>query len=154
MNRFFALLSIAFMAAFAAPAYAELTAASSPSGDPCPMNKTASMSVSFNNMMEKDVTLASRMLETKIKEITELSKQAGLDNLQMQSSNYSVYLNSPNSNPDMQSWQVSGSVSFNIVPADRAEALLVILSKKGYQPNLNVSSNSNGQPCNVLGILK
>ncbi len=105
----------------------------------CPV-ENAQVSVSFTGS-DQDVSVVRSRVDTKIAEIKALAAEQHFTRFFQQSLSYNI---STNSNGGDQHFQYNGNVSFSILPADKAADFMEILSKKGYQANLNVSSYNNG----------
>ena len=116
------------------PAHAQLS--------PTPMCPTenAQVSVSFSGS-DQDVSVVRSKVDAKIAEIKALGAEQHFTKFIQQSLNYNI---STNFNGGDQHYQYNGNVSFAILPADKAADFMEILSKKGYQANLNVNSYNNG----------
>jgi uncharacterized protein YggE len=107
----------------------------------CTMQDTGQVSITFNST-ESDLTKIAPMMDQKTKEVEALAKESGIDKLDFQSSNYSIYTNNNGScgASSSNTYQYNGSVSFNITPAAKATDFMVLLTQKGYSANVNVSS--------------
>ncbi len=119
-----------------------LLAPSTGTGD-CTLTETANINVNFNSI-EKDVSVAGELMEGKIKEVSAIAKDLSLDKFDVQSMNYSLYPYNPGAAGSTQQWQISGNLSFTVLPATKGKDMLVLLSKKGYQPSLNVNAYRSG----------
>lgn len=106
----------------------------------CVMNKTASVSISFHSI-ETDFSNIESHLTGKRQQILDLSTQADIEKLLLSSMNYSV---SPQAGFQ---YNISGSLSFNVIPADRAPVFLGLLSKKGFNASLSMSSYPSAGSC-------
>ncbi len=125
----------------------------------CGLTENATISISFNGN-DSDAAAVKNKLDSKIHEIEELAKGMALDKFEVQSMNYNINpINNGEGDSDSNRYQYSGSAGFVILPADKAVDLMVVLSKKGYHPSINVSSYRNGngnceQSSNLGGITK
>ncbi len=127
-------------------AFAERVAAHSGAlASGCGMIETAQISIAFNGV-EQDAAVIKAKFDEKIKEIEQTMKTLGLDKVEMQSMSYNI--NPQNYGNASSLFQYNGSVSFTVVPANKGADLMSALSKKGYQPSLNVNAYRNGNvPC-------
>ena len=105
----------------------------------CPV-ENAQVSVSFNGM-DLDVSVARSRLDAKIAEVKSLAEEQHFTKFVVQSYNYNI---STNYNGGETHFQYNGSVSFSILPADKAAGFMELLAKKGYQTSVNVSSYNSG----------
>jgi len=105
----------------------------------CPV-ENAQVSVSFTGS-DQDVSLVRSKVDARIAEIKALGAEQHFTKFIQQSLNYNI---SSNVSGGEQHFQYNGNVSFSILPADKAADFMEILSKKGYQANLNVNSYNNG----------
>ena len=111
----------------------------------CPVAETVQISVSFSGI-EVDPTNLQGKLDGKIAELKKLAKEVGVENVSIQSTNYNVS-SQMYGGTQSQQYQFSGSVSLTLQPLKKAEEFFVMLSKKGMQSSLNVSSYNNGGNC-------
>lgn len=117
------------------------------------MTENAQISISFNGV-ETDVALVKTKFDGKMVELEKLLKEAGLEKFEMQSMNYNI---SPqNYGGGMNSmFQYNGSLSYTVLPSDKATSLMAELTKKGFQTSVNVSAYRNGGvPCPETGTDK
>jgi hypothetical protein len=105
----------------------------------CPV-ENALVSVSFNGM-DVDVSVARSRLDAKIAEVKSLAQEQHFTKFVVQSYNYNI---STNNNGGETHFQYNGTVSFSILPADAAVGFMELLTKKGYQTSVNVSSYNTG----------
>lgn len=108
----------------------------------CQMVETAQLSLSFNNI---SVTLdsAKSYMNDKMGEIQATAGDLGIQKLDIQNVNYSVYNNNGGGGCGVApatAYTLSGSVSLNTGSAEQAATLMQKLGEKGYIVNLNVSS--------------
>lgn len=110
------------------------------------MTENAQISINFNGV-EADVALVKTKFDGKMAELEKLLKEAGLEKFEMQSMNYNI--NPQNYGGSMNSmFQYNGSLSYTILPSDKATSLMAELTKKGFQASVNVSAYRNsGMPC-------
>lgn len=145
MVRYYISLLVLFITvpfcAFAFGAQSELSPMRSPNPNGgCNMQETANVSINFNSM-ETDLASIQGKMDAKIKEVQALSKQIGLEKLNISNMSYSV-------NPQTQyggtQYMVSGNLNFAVTPASKGLTLMTLLSKNGFTPNLNVNMYNNG----------
>jgi len=111
---------------------------------PCPMTENAQVNVNFNSQ-ETDLAQIKTIMNDKLKEIEALAKEAGVEQFDLQSMNYSIYANNPGGcNCSSEGgvhlmYQLSGNMSFNTQPSGKATDLMILLNKKGYTSGLNVN---------------
>jgi hypothetical protein len=111
----------------------------------CPV-ENAQVSVSFNGM-DMDVSVVRSRLDAKIAEVKSLAEEQHFTKFVIQSYNYNI---STNYNGGEAHFQYNGSVSFSILPADKAVGFMELLAKKGYQTSVNVSSYNSGNCSQAL----
>ena len=139
-----ALLYIGLVPASAKEAIADSRIAYDTPAAPCPMTDNSQVSINFNSQ-ETDLTQVKTIMNNRLKEIEALAKEAGVDKFEMQSMSYNIYENNPSGcNCATEAgkhsmYQLSGSMSFNVLPSEKAADLMVLLNKKGYTSGLNVS---------------
>jgi hypothetical protein len=132
-------------------------AVKSASGLPCDMMENATISISFNGI-ETDVSVVKDKFDAKIAEIKQVAKDMELQKFDLQSMNYNINTQNyggvamsrmamntlgTSAAPSPQ-YRFNGSVSFQFLPAEKATELMMRLTKKGYQANLNVNAYHNG----------
>lgn len=110
----------------------------------CKIKETVSISISFNNQ-KVDAAQIKTMFDSKLEEIKALSKEAGIDTLNISNMNYSLYPQNSGSNewsaePPKIEYQFNGSMSLSFEPADKATAFMELLGKKRYQANLSYNA--------------
>jgi hypothetical protein len=105
----------------------------------CPF-ENALVSVSFNGM-DTDVSVARSRLDAKIADVKTLAQEQHFTKFTVQSYNYNI---STNNNGGETHFQYNGNVSFSILPAEAAVGFMELLTKKGYQTSVNVSSYNTG----------
>ena len=127
-------------------AHAELTSLAKSFGGNCAMQETATMNINFNST-EDQITSVQSKFDSRIADIQKLSKQAGVDKLNLTSMSYSV---SAQNNYGTSQYNISGNISFTVVPSSKGIAFMTLLTQKGFQPNLSVSAyNNSGNGCPV-----
>ena len=109
----------------------------------CTTTETTSVSISFNSI-EKDVQVASSLIEKKTAEVKELAKQVGVEKADIASVNYNMNPYNNGYPSEEVTWQVSGSMSVNVTPPSKAKDFLLLLTKNKYQPSLSVSAYRSG----------
>ena len=100
--------------------------------------ENAQVAVSFSGI-ETDITAVRSKLDAKIAELKGLAEEQQFTKLVVQSSNYSISTNYNGGAADTR-YQFSGNVNFTILPAQRAVDFMQMLTKKGYQANVNVNA--------------
>jgi hypothetical protein len=105
----------------------------------CPV-ENAQVSVSFNGM-DTDVSVVRSRLDAKLAEVKSLVAAQQFTKVVLQSFNYGI---STNYNGGESHFQYNGSISFTLLPADKAVDFMELLAKKGYQASVNVNSYNNG----------
>lgn len=105
----------------------------------CPV-ENAQVSVNVNGM-DQDVAAVRARLDAKIAEIKSLAAQQNFTKMALQSLSYNI--NSNNGGGETR-FQYNGNISFSILPVDKAVDFMELLTKKGYQASVSVSSYSNG----------
>ncbi len=132
------------------PVFAEEVVADSrlnlnPQTASCPMTENSQINVSFNSQ-ETDLSKIKSQMESRLKSIEALAKQAGVDQFEMQSMNYNIYANSSGGyncaageTAGNNVYQLNGNISFNVQPSGKATDLMVLLDKNGYVSGLNVN---------------
>lgn len=140
------LVLIAFIVIFTttSSAYAEKRVSAGVSGNDqkCKMVTTAQVGVNFNNV-ESNVSTVKSSMDQKIAAITALAKEAGINTVELQSSNYSAYANNNSGgcpSPENMQIQISGNASFDVKPPEKAGDFMNLLIAKGYMANFNVNS--------------
>jgi uncharacterized protein YggE len=116
-------------------------------GTSCTMTETANVNVSFNSI-EKDAETAAAVFDVKSRDIQNAAKDVKLEKFDVQSMNYSLYPYNTGAMGAAVQWQLSGNISFTVVPANKGKDVLALLVKKGFQPSLNVSSYKSGNCTN------
>ena len=114
----------------------------------CPV-ENAQVSVSFNGM-DTGVSVVRAKLDAKIAEVKALAKEQEFTKLVLQSYNYNINANNFGGNGGELRYQYNGSISFAILPPEKAVDFMQMLSKKGYQANVSVSSYNNGNCAQTL----
>ena len=146
---FAVMLALFFATSALAQEKTEARAVSKP--QQCAMTEMAQVMVNLNNT---DVALAEApaIFDKKIESITTLGKEAGVENLRIQSYNYNVYNNSGGGccegdcgEGSPGPYRYNGSVTFNVEPIAKAAGFADLLSKNGYSANLNVNAYSQCQ---------
>ncbi len=134
---------------FTAPraAVAQITAAAPRT---CPI-ENAMVSVSFNGM-ETDVSTARTKVDAKMAELKALAQEEGFTKLVVQSHNLNINTNYNGGAGSDIHYQYNGSISFSVLPADKALDFMQALAKKGYQASVNVSSYNNGNGACPQGV--
>ena len=105
------------------------------------MHEDSNISVNFN-LTETDLGKAQAALAGKMKEAQDFAPQAGITEIYIQSSNYSISSNSSggcggNAN---KTYQVYGNMTFKITPESKAADFATLLDQNGYNVNLNGNS--------------
>lgn len=108
----------------------------------CKMVESVNVSLSFGN-----VPVALEEIKAKVDgllaEVNALGKDAGIESLTIQNMNYSIYGTS-NGYPVAANtgavYTLSGSFTLQIDSAEKATALMKVLSGKSFVPNMNVNS--------------
>ena len=109
-------------------------------GNPC-FNETATLTINFNSM-ETEVSGLKTKFDTKIEDIQKTAKDAGAEQIDIQSMSYNV--STQTSNLGAQ-FNFSGNASFKLLPATKAVDILSALIKKGHMASLNVSKYNSGR---------
>jgi hypothetical protein len=108
----------------------------------CPV-ENAQVSVGFNGM-DVDVMQARSKLDAKIAEVKALAQEQQFTKLVIQSYNYSINSSYNGGVGGEMRYQYNGSISFSILPTEKAVDFMQLLAKKGYQSSVNVSNYANG----------
>lgn len=110
------------------------------------MTETASVNINFNST-EPEVSAVSNKMEQKKAELEKVLAASGLTKFELQSMNYSI---SPVYNGG--GFQYSGNFSYTVSPSSKAALVMAELTKKGFQPSVNVNAYRNGGvPCPAAG---
>jgi hypothetical protein len=152
---FFCLLSLTAILVSGGPAHAQLSVVRSKPVSNCPITETAQVNISFN-YRETDLHNIKSTMDKKTADIQALAQKAGVQTLEVQSSNYSANTyNSGCSNRTLeeagsdsnakptapgQQYQVNGNLSFNVIPGNKAPDLMALLAEKGYTVSFSVNS--------------
>ena len=105
---------------------------------PCPV-ENASVTVSFNGM-DTAVSAVRARLDAKVAEVKALAQEQSFTKFVVQSYNYNINSNYNSGSEGAMRFQYNANISFSILPADKAADFMQLLSKKGYQTGVNVSS--------------
>jgi hypothetical protein len=108
----------------------------------CPV-ENAQVSVNLNGM-DQDVAAVRAKLDAKIAEVKSLAAQQSFTKVTVQSLSYNI---NSNFNGGDTRFQYNGNISFSILPAGKAVDFMELLTKKGYQASVNVSSYNNNGAC-------
>ncbi len=108
----------------------------------CPV-ENAQVSVSFSGM-DTDVTAARAKLDARMAEVKALAQEQEFTKLVVQSHNYSISSGYNGGAAGESRYQYSGSLSFVLLPADKAVDFMQLLAKKGYQTSVNVNTYNAG----------
>jgi hypothetical protein len=108
----------------------------------CPV-ESAQITVSFNGV-DMDASVVKSKLDAKIAEIKAIADEQQFTKFVIQSYSYNISTNYNGGSGGEMRFQYSGSVSFSILPADKAAGFMELLAKKGYQASVSVSSYNNG----------
>lgn len=107
----------------------------------CQLIETANININFNSI-EKNLDIASSLIEKKMTEIKSIANEAGAEKVDITAISYNL---SPFNGPSTDGiWQVNGSLSLTIVPASKGKDILVLLTSHKFQTNLNVNAYRNG----------
>lgn len=144
----------ALMIVCAVPVMAERVAAKRVAADAmiapmanCPLVAgDAYVNVNFNTT-ETDIAKVKTVVDSKTAEAEALAKEAGLTEIELQSSNYSINVNSNSGNctDATRTFQVYGGFNYKVKPADKAPDFVVKLAEKGYNSSLSTSSSRQCQ---------
>lgn len=108
----------------------------------CPMTEQTQVNINFNSQYS-DLQQVKKVMDNKVEEIETMAKKAGIEKIVLQSMNYNIYANRDYNNnfndPAQRIYQLNGSLSFNVEPADNAIKLMEMLNDKGYNGGLNVN---------------
>lgn len=108
----------------------------------CPMTEQTQVNINFNSQYA-DLKQIKELMDNKVEEIEAMAKKAGIEKIVLQSMNYNIYANRGYQNnfdgPDQRVYQLNGSMSFNVEPADNAIELMEMLNNKGYNGGMNVN---------------
>ena len=110
----------------------------------CPMTEDTQININFNSE-ETDLSQVNTIMDNKLKEIEDLAKAAGVEDIEMQSMNYNIYVNNPGgcncpTDADKQKiYRLNGNMNFKVQPSEKALELLVQLNNKGYAGGMNVN---------------
>ena len=108
----------------------------------CPMTEQTQVNINFNSRYA-DLKQIKDLMENRVKEIETMAEKAGIEKIVLQSMNYNIYAN--RGDPDNfgeteeRIYQLNGSMSFHVDPADNAIELMEMLNKKGYNGGMNVN---------------
>jgi hypothetical protein len=137
------LMSIALVAVFAAPAYADKRTANPASMENCPMQENANVGFNFNSNTS-DLDKIKGVMDQKIDEAQAMAKEAGVEKAELQNYNFSIYSNASSGCDGGGSgagmFNYNGSANFVVTPGDKADEFMTMLQKKGFQANMNVNA--------------
>tara|TARA_R110002095_G_scaffold206163_2_gene189983 strand:- start:783 stop:1232 length:450 start_codon:yes stop_codon:yes gene_type:complete len=107
----------------------------------CKMVETATLGINFSNI-PVDLKSSKSFIQQKADEILAIAADLGIDDIQVQNMNYSIYSNNNGGcNASTASvYQLSGNVSFQIPNAGKAESLMQALGEKSYNVNFNMNA--------------
>ncbi|MDD9900277.1 MAG: SIMPL domain-containing protein [Alphaproteobacteria bacterium] len=111
----------------------------------CALEGKASVRVQFKDS-SVDIEKVQEYVDTKMKSAQAQAKEAGLTSVEIQSMNYSLrtqnnnYNDCSKENLDKPDFRVNGSVTFEVEPREKAAAFMALLTKQGYEANLNVNA--------------
>lgn len=114
----------------------------------CSATESAQITVSFSGV-EVDAANISGKVDNKIDELEKIAKEAGMQNVAVQATNYSVSTQSYGNSLSPQ-YQFNGSITLTLHPIKQAEEFYVVLSKKGFQANLNVNRYVSDSNCTSI----
>lgn len=123
----------------AIPSFAQARSQEMASG--CVMQETASLGTNWNGVSETAKGVRG-LFESRMKQIQEYAKKAGVEKLDLQSHSYNI--NVQNNGIQAAGYQYNGNASFMVKPADKAVDLLDLLTKNGIQSSLNVNMYKSG----------
>ncbi|MCB1681588.1 MAG: hypothetical protein H6858_07400 [Rhodospirillales bacterium] len=114
----------------------------------CKLVETVQFGVNFSNV-SVDPKTAKSFMDDKISELRALAKDLGIENLEIQNLNYSIYNNNYNYNyancggapasaPAVM--QLNGNVSFIVGDSAKGTALMEKAGEKGYNVNFNMNA--------------
>ena len=104
----------------------------------CDMKETGNLNVRWDRK-EMPIAEARTYLETEMQKVKAIAADVGLNDLQIQNSNYSINTDRDRYNNTMKHF-FHGNVSFQFEDADKAAMLMEKLVDAGYQANLNVNA--------------
>lgn len=146
------LLFLALIGLFSVPALAEdramgtARAKAQAEAQECTLQETANVGFNFNGT-ESDPLQIKAKIDKKIDDARALAKEAGVETLEVQSYNYSVYANNASGGccegdcaGSGSGYQMNGSVNFTVKPAAKAGGFAALLSQKGFNANFNVNA--------------
>ncbi len=118
----------------------------------CPAQEEVTINVTFNSR-EKTIRDAKNSFDSRVQEVENFARQAGVKKFTVTNMNYSI-------NPQPQygmngvvvgitEYQLSGNVGYQLDNSETGVALVEQLARQNIQAALNVSSYRN-QPCNML----
>ena len=110
----------------------------------CPMTEQTQVNINFNSRYA-DLKQIKDLMDNKVEEIEAMAKKAGIVKIVLQSMNYNIYANNRDAyndfidDDDKRIYQLNGSMSFNVQPADNAIELMEMLNNKGYNGGMNIN---------------
>ncbi|MBK9585029.1 MAG: hypothetical protein KA099_04415 [Alphaproteobacteria bacterium] len=117
-----------------------------PAGQNCKLVETVQFGVNFNNI-NVDPKTAKTYMDEKIAELRALAADLGIEKLEIQNLNYSVYNNNYNYGgcgaapaPATPVVQLNGNVSFIVEDSAKGTALMEKAGEKGYNVNFNLNA--------------
>jgi hypothetical protein len=121
----------------------------------CKPIENATVVVTFEGY-EKDAGVAKSTLDAKFEEVKSLAAMQNFEKYYVQSNNYSINAGHQrhlrmDENSAPSEFRYHGVISFSILPADKAAQFMAVLSQKGYQANINVSSYRDNS-CSQSGL--
>lgn len=133
--------------AAAVPVRADVVVAA-PVPQNCKLIETVQFGVNFNNVNVEPKT-AKTFMDDKIADLRNIAKDVGIESLEIQNLNYSVYNNNynyaytsygstPAALPTVM--QLNGNVSFIVQDSAKGTALMEKAGEKGYNVNFNLSA--------------
>ncbi len=107
----------------------------------CTMHESATISTSFNGM-SADIKEVRKVLDERLESIQTIAKKAGVEEMHLQSQNYSI--NTNQNNGLISGYRYNGRASFSISPVEKGTDLIEALTKENIQSSLNVNTHSSG----------
>lgn len=109
----------------------------------CSFTEASTLTLRLNSTVET-ASNASEKLKKYEKEIKQAAKKEKIDTIELTRTNFSLNSNNKyQQNISDAAYRLSGSISFNVAPYEKALKLLDKLKDKGYEVSLNVSSFKN-----------
>ncbi len=125
---------------------ADIAVAPAPTGQNCKMIETVQFGVNFSNV-NVDPKAAKTFVDDKIAELRTLAADIGIEKLEVQSLNYSIYNNNYNYGgcgaapaPTPALLQLNGNISFIVDDSAKGTALMEKAGEKGYNVNFNLNA--------------